>query len=81
MVKTTGIIVYQKRSVSQEVGSKWSLLGRQNLSYSGVFVVHGSPNCVLRQLQSVENHCFLWFNVYKNTACCIFVCAFRVVKF
>ena len=55
-------------SVSQQVGRgpflgrRRSLLGRQNLCYSSILVVYGSPNCVLfcfvgRQLSNVVNHC------------------------
>ena len=54
-------------SVSQQVcrdpllGREHLLLGRQNLGYSSILVVYGSPNCDLfcfagRQLSGVENH-------------------------
>ena len=45
-----------------KVGRVYSLLGRQNLCFSTIIVICGSPNCVLssfvgRQLLNVENHC------------------------
>ena len=56
-------------SVSQQVGRDpllgrgQLLLGRQNLCYSTMIVLFGSPNCVFlcfvgHQLPNVENHCF-----------------------
>ena len=38
------------------------LLGRQNLCFSTIIVIYGSPNCVflsfvVRQQPNVENHC------------------------
>ncbi len=48
-------------SVSQQLGHD-PLLGRQNLCFSTIIVIYGSPNCVIfcfvgRQLPNVENHC------------------------
>jgi len=48
-------------SVSQQLGCD-PLLGCQNLSFSTIIVIYGSPNCVIfcivgRQLPNVENHC------------------------
>jgi hypothetical protein len=46
------------------------LLGRQNLCFSTMNVINGSPNCVLfcfmgYQLPNVENHCIRMLNEVK----------------